>query len=184
MPNIERLATPEGIYTPDPFAPEEQTLGPYPLSETDVSYGLDPEPAQRLFVPYHYVQRLLRPEADQASRVLNLLGIRLHKAARGASREAEVREYAVPLHEAFKVASDEYPSVTTSPDVMAGAPCITGTRIPIYMILDAIESTGRVEAARESYPRVTIQQIKDAIGFARSVVECPIEQYEDPSAPR
>jgi uncharacterized protein (DUF433 family) len=65
---------------------------------------------------------------------------------------------------------------------MAGAPCIRGTRIPVYMVLDAIEHYGGVEAALRSYPRLTIQQIKDAIGFAKLVVECPIDDQTSPAS--
>ena len=65
---------------------------------------------------------------------------------------------------------------------MAGAPCVEGTRIPVYMILDAIECCGSIEGALESYPRLTLEQVKEAIGFAKLVVECPIE-HEDTLAP-
>jgi uncharacterized protein (DUF433 family) len=57
---------------------------------------------------------------------------------------------------------------------MAGAPCVEGTRIPVYMILDAIEYAGSLEGALESYPRLTLAQVKEAIGFAKLVVECPL----------
>jgi len=73
------------------------------------------------------------------------------------------------------MAAKAYPSVSVNPEMVAGTPCISGTRIPVYMILDAVEYYGTVESVLESYPRLTIQQIKDAIGFAKLVVECPIE---------
>jgi uncharacterized protein (DUF433 family) len=60
------------------------------------------------------------------------------------------------------------------PATMAGAPCIAGTRIPVYMVLDAVEHYGSLDVTL-SYPRLTLQQVKDAIGFAKLVVECPID---------
>ena len=92
-----------------------------------------------------------------------------------SSSEEEVRAYSIPLVEAFHQAEQSYPEVSINPDVMAGAPCVQGTRIPVYMILDAIEYHGSVQGALESYPRLTLDQVKEAIGFAKLVVECPIE---------
>jgi uncharacterized protein (DUF433 family) len=95
--------------------------------------------------------------------------------SRDLGQERDIRYYNIPLAEAFGLASKEYPGVTADPGVMAGAPCISGTRIPVYMVLDAIEYYGSLEGAHRSYPKLTIQQIKDAIGFAKLVVECPID---------
>lgn len=100
-----------------------------------------------------------------------------------SSRDAEIRHYGVPLSELFKIGTSEYPTVGIDANVMGGAPCIAGTRIPVYMILDAIEAGGGVHAALESYPRLTEQQVRDAVGFAKVLVECPLEQ-EAPSASR
>ncbi len=85
------------------------------------------------------------------------------------------RSYAVPLAEVFKMASKECSSISISPEVMAGAPCISGTRIPVYGILDAVDHHGTLQGALESYPRLKIEEVKDAVLFAKLVVECPIE---------
>jgi uncharacterized protein (DUF433 family) len=89
-------------------------------------------------------------------------------------RDTDVRYYSISLVEAFNMAHKEYPSISVDPEVMAGAPCVAGTRIPVYMILDAIEHHGTVEGALESYPRLNIDQVRDAVGFAKLIVECPI----------
>lgn len=91
------------------------------------------------------------------------------------SHEEEIRAYTIPLLEAFQGAARSYPQISVDPDLMAGAPCVQGTRIPVYMILDAIEYHGSVEGAINSYPRLTLDQVREAIGFAKLVVECPIE---------
>ena len=90
------------------------------------------------------------------------------------SHEDEVRSYSLPLAEVFQSASQAYPSISVDAEVMAGAPCIRGTRIPVYMILDAIEYHGSLEGALESYPQLTIEQVKQSVGFAKLVVECPL----------
>ena len=91
-----------------------------------------------------------------------------------ASQENEARHYSLPLAEVFQTAKQVYPSVSMDVEVMAGAPCIQGTRIPVYMILDAIEYHDSLEGVLESYPGLTIEQVKQAIGFAKLVVECPL----------
>jgi uncharacterized protein (DUF433 family) len=92
------------------------------------------------------------------------------------------RSYSVPLIESFQQARSEYPGISVDPEIMSGAPCIAGTRVPVYMILDAIEYHGSVEGAVRSYPRLTVRQLKDALGFAKSVLECPIDDRSSPVA--
>jgi uncharacterized protein (DUF433 family) len=97
------------------------------------------------------------------------------KESRWHTEPSDLRSYALPVAEAFQAASKQYPSIRVDSEVMAGAPCLRDTRIPVYMVLDAIEYHGNVEAALCSYPSITLQQVKDAIGFAKLVVECPLD---------
>ena len=99
---------------------------------------------------------------------------REHVQAWRESDVDEVRAYSLPVSESFQIAMSDYPTVSVNPNVMGGAPCIDGTRIPVYMILDAIEHHGSPDGALESYPNLTAEQVKDAIGFAKVVVECPL----------
>jgi uncharacterized protein (DUF433 family) len=132
---------------------------------------------ERYFDPYGH-RRL-----DLWSSTLKEMAQRMAGSWASDLRETELRQYRVPLIEGFKSAVDKYVSISVDPNVMAGAPCIDGTRIPVYMVLDAIEAGGTLESALASYPRLTIQQVKDAIGFAKLVVESPIE-HETAPAPR
>ncbi len=118
-----------------------------------------------------------------AGAILQEMAARLEWApSRSESPEVDLRHYHISLHESFKTAASQYQSVSIDPNVMAGAPCIQGTRIPVYMVLDAIEHYGALEGAYRSYPRLTMQQVKDAIGFAKLVVECPIDDETSPPA--
>lgn len=90
----------------------------------------------------------------------------------------EIRSYSIPVSESFQIAAREYPAIKIDPDIMGGAPCVAGTRIPVYMILDAVEYYGSPEAVVKSYPNLTPEQVKDAIGFAKIVVECPLGDDE------
>ncbi len=91
------------------------------------------------------------------------------------TQDADARSYAVPLAEVFRTAAKECPFVSIDPDVVAGAPCIAGTRIPVYGVLDALENHGTVDGVLQSYPRLTNDQVKNALLFAKLVVECPLE---------
>ena len=49
--------------------------------------------------------------------------------------DEDIRAFAVPLIEAFKLAGKSYPLISIDPEIMAGAPCIAKTRIPVYLRL-------------------------------------------------
>lgn len=53
------------------------------------------------------------------------------------------------------------------PDRQEGLPCIKGTRVPVHLVLRAIEQTGSIAGALRSYPQLTEQQVKDALYFAQ-----------------
>jgi uncharacterized protein (DUF433 family) len=95
---------------------------------------------------------------------------------------SDLRYYAIPVFKAFDSAVSEYPEISVDAEVMGGAPCIAGTRIPVYMVLDAIEHYGEVSAALRSYPSLNLEQIKAAVGFAKLVIECPIDERSAPAA--
>lgn len=95
--------------------------------------------------------------------------------------EADMRSYAVSVEQAFRIAARDYPAVSVRSDIMMGAPCVSGTRIPIYTVLEAVEHYGELRGAIKSYPRLTLEQVKDAIGFAKSVIECPLDDEIAPA---
>lgn len=67
-------------------------------------------------------------------------------------------------------AAKRCPSVTINPKRLSGVPCISGTRIPVHLVLWAIEQHGSIEGALESYPDLTPQQVKDALYFSKIVM--------------
>jgi uncharacterized protein (DUF433 family) len=85
------------------------------------------------------------------------------------------KNFDVPFSEVISRAQEEYPTVGIDAEVLGGTPRIDGTRIPIYMILDAVEHYGNLEGALKSYPHLTMTQIKDAVAFAAAVLEHPID---------
>ncbi|HEX4229279.1 MAG TPA: DUF433 domain-containing protein [Bryobacteraceae bacterium] len=85
------------------------------------------------------------------------------------------KDFDLPLSSALKRALESFPSIAMDADVLSGAPRIAGTRIPVYMILDAIEYYGTVEGAIKSYSQLTVEQVKDALSFAAAVLEQPVD---------
>lgn len=90
--------------------------------------------------------------------------------------DIEINDYWIPLAVVFKNAATQFSSISINPGVMGGAPCIAGTRIPVYMILSAVAHYGSLEGAIKSYPRITLQHAKEALEFAKTVVGCKIGQ--------
>jgi uncharacterized protein (DUF433 family) len=98
-----------------------------------------------------------------------------------SSYEDDMRCYSLLLSDAFQLAIKKYPSIFVDSRIMGGAPCIKGTRIPVYMVLDAVEYHGSLEGAMKSYPSLTMEQVKDALGFSKLVVECPLDDETEAS---
>lgn len=84
-------------------------------------------------------------------------------------------DFSVPLREAFSAAEQQVPSIIAKPGLVGGNPCITGTRIPVYMVLDAIEYHGTLKGVLKSYPQLTMDQVKDAVRFTKIAIECCVE---------
>lgn len=137
-------------------------------------------------MPAQILTRSYRPEGLRRKRVYGkVVGGTLRFGRRrdfrkGPFLKADFRSYALSLSQSFRRASDNYPAISVNQDVMMGAPCISGTRIPVYMILEALEVGGNLSAAISSYPRLTAEQVRQAVGFAKSVIECP---FDDETAP-
>ncbi|MBI4461202.1 MAG: DUF433 domain-containing protein [Acidobacteria bacterium] len=85
------------------------------------------------------------------------------------------KDFSLSLKEAFAKAEREVSTITSQRGIMGGSPCVGGTRVPVHLILDAIEYYGTLEGARHSYPHLTNEQIKNAVRFAKIVLDCDVE---------
>ncbi len=56
--------------------------------------------------------------------------------------------------------------IESRPDVLAGKPCIRGTRVSVEAILDTLGVTGAVRATAEQYPRITEDDVRAALTYA------------------
>jgi uncharacterized protein (DUF433 family) len=91
------------------------------------------------------------------------------------ARREEAKRFPPPLpfSEILAEAVKKCPSISMDSRRMQGRPCIAGTRIPVHLVLWAVEQHGSIEGALKSYPDLDAQQVKDAIYFAEIVLGSP-----------
>ena len=62
--------------------------------------------------------------------------------------------------------------IVSNPQVLGGKPCVKGTRIPVYMVLELIEAGMSFdEIRRKFYPQLSEEDIKACIAYARQIVQ-------------
>ncbi len=93
------------------------------------------------------------------------------------------KDFDVPISDVFQRSLKGRPSISLDYNVLGGTPHIAGTRIPVFMIVDAVEYHGSLAGVLKSYPNLTVQQVKDALNFAAAVTEHPVD-YEVESSTR
>lgn len=64
----------------------------------------------------------------------------------------------------------EHQRISINPDVMAGTPCIAGTRIPVATVLHWLGAGEAPEQLVKQYPRLTLEDIQAAQAFAADVI--------------
>lgn len=55
------------------------------------------------------------------------------------------------------------------PDVMLGKPCLKGTRIPVYLVLEKLAAGEAVEQILAAYPQLTSDHIRAALQYAAAL---------------
>jgi uncharacterized protein (DUF433 family) len=64
--------------------------------------------------------------------------------------------------------ADDFPGIESKPDVMGGVPCITRTRIPVWLLEQARRlGTSDADLLRD-YPTLSVQDLANAWNFVRS----------------
>lgn len=112
----------------------------------------------------HFQPTITPPESDDR---------RFYKYLRRYNPTAKNLE--VSLRKAFHDASKKVPAISSVSGVLGGSPCLRGTRVPVYMILDAVEYYGTLKGVQRSYPRLSREQVRDAVRFAKLVLESPLD---------
>ena len=61
--------------------------------------------------------------------------------------------------------------ITIDPEISHEKPCIQGTRIPIYLILEMLEYGLSFDQIIEEYTQITIEDIKACLKFANTIIK-------------
>ncbi len=65
--------------------------------------------------------------------------------------------------------------ISSDPDICHGKPCITGTRIPVYLIVSLLAEGENTESIIQDYPSITPDDIKTSMKYAAKL--CEYEAY-------
>ncbi len=60
--------------------------------------------------------------------------------------------------------------ITINPKVMAGKPVITGTRVPVDLILKKLAQNIDVKEILQDYPRIKVEAVRAALIYAGEVI--------------
>ena len=56
--------------------------------------------------------------------------------------------------------------IVSDPAILAGKPCIKGTRISVEMVLEWVASGASRDDIVKSYPQLTVEDVEEALNFA------------------
>ena len=60
--------------------------------------------------------------------------------------------------------------ISIDPEILHGKPCIKGTRIPVYMIIEMLEYGLSFDQILEEYPQITVEDIKACLKYAKTII--------------
>jgi uncharacterized protein (DUF433 family) len=61
-------------------------------------------------------------------------------------------------------------TITQNPNIMSGAPCFSGTRVPVATLFDNLRDGATLSQFVEWFPGVSLQQVKDVLKQASDEV--------------
>jgi uncharacterized protein (DUF433 family) len=61
--------------------------------------------------------------------------------------------------------------ITAHPEIMAGVPCIRGTRIPVATVVGMVAEGMTVEEILHDYPQLSVEDVREALKFAAAAVD-------------
>jgi uncharacterized protein (DUF433 family) len=65
--------------------------------------------------------------------------------------------------------------ISVDPGLMLGQPVVAGTRLPVYVIVQAIAAGDGSEEILEAFPFLTTEDIEAALNFAARLAEWGLE---------
>ena len=65
--------------------------------------------------------------------------------------------------------------IVIQPDLMLGQPCIRGSRLPVYVVVEAMAAGSSADDLVAEYPFLTRDDISAALAYAARLAEVGIE---------
>jgi uncharacterized protein (DUF433 family) len=59
--------------------------------------------------------------------------------------------------------------IEAKPAVMMGKPCVKGTRIPVYLLLEKMAAGETFEQLLAAYPRLAVEDLRACLEYAASL---------------
>jgi uncharacterized protein (DUF433 family) len=69
--------------------------------------------------------------------------------------------------------------IIIDPERCSGKPVFSGTRVPVYVVLEMLANGESQKEVLDEYPNLTTEDLHDALVFARNLAEIP----GNPTAP-
>lgn len=61
--------------------------------------------------------------------------------------------------------------ITVDPRVCNGKPVLSGTRIPVTVVLDQLAETGSVQEVLRRYPELSPEQVRAALEYCHALID-------------
>ncbi len=61
--------------------------------------------------------------------------------------------------------------ITIDPRICNGKPVVSGTRIPVTVVLDQLAASGSIENVIRKYPELSLDQVTAVLQYCHSVIE-------------
>jgi uncharacterized protein (DUF433 family) len=61
--------------------------------------------------------------------------------------------------------------ITIDPRICNGKPVISGTRIPVTVVLDQLAASGSIENVIRKYPELSLDQVAAVLQYCHSIIE-------------
>ncbi|MEM7768596.1 MAG: DUF433 domain-containing protein [Pseudomonadota bacterium] len=69
--------------------------------------------------------------------------------------------------------ANPHPRISADPKIMVDKPCIRGTRIPVYVILEYMPDGASFRHLQDAFPAICDDDIRAAIEYAADAVRMP-----------
>ena len=103
----------------------------------------------------------------------------VHSWATRRPRSQQVRRVSRAASQGIELGStDDGNRIVIDPAVMAGAPCIRGTRVPVVTVLRTLAAYGTSAAVLDDFPALAEEDLRVAVLFAADALD-PGDRYAD-----